>query len=48
MAGAARRTIGTIVAHETSQELNQIPIKKSSVASREVVIPEVTAAVMPD
>jgi hypothetical protein len=37
MAGAAKRTIGTIVPHETSQELNQPLIEKSPTASLELV-----------
>jgi hypothetical protein len=48
MAGAAKRAIGTIVAHETSQEVSQLAIKRSSAASRELVIAEATAVVMPD
>jgi hypothetical protein len=46
--GAAKRTIGTIVAQDISQELNQLATEKSSTASRVLVIAEATAAVMPD
>ena len=46
--GAAKSTIGTIVAHAASQDVSQSLINEASVATRKNAIAEAIADVMPD
>jgi hypothetical protein len=48
IAGAAKSTIGTMVAHAASQEVNQSLIDEASVATRKNAMAEAIADVIPD
>lgn len=48
MTGAAKSTIGTMVAQAASHDVNQSPINEASVATRKNAIAEAIADVIPD